>query len=104
MDYSAAALGAAAASETVTCAVYVPVAQQDSALLTVTVTGTSILPLGSETEERSTVPNMESPVSFETCAAVPITRTLRLLVVVSAVLPSGAFTTEMLVVVSSLSE
>ena len=87
LTFDASELEDGASFETVTCAVYVPVAQQDSALLIVTVTGTSRLPLWSPIEERSTVQKTESPVRRDTCAAVPTTRTCRLAVERSAVLP-----------------
>ena len=64
-------------------------------MLIVTVTGASMLPLGSVTVERSTVQKTESPVSCEICAAVPMIFSVSVFVESSASIPSGTLMTLM---------
>ena len=72
-------------------------------MLIVTVTGASMLPLGSVTVERSTVQKTESPVSFEICAAVPMIFSVSVFVESSASIPSGTLMTLMLLVSTDVS-
>ena len=67
-------------------------------MLIVTVTGASMLPLGSVTVERSTVQNTESPVSVEICAAVPMIFSVSVFVEISASIPSGSLMTVIVLV------